>query len=85
MIIWYLLLPTVLFGMVALWRRRPLPIALVVLVSLAIALTYGTIVSNAGSLLRYRAADIVLLAVPIAVGTWLVLGRIGRMFERTRL
>lgn len=68
MIVWYLALPVALAGLVLLYRRRPMSVVVIVLVTLAMAFIYGTLVGNAGSLMRYRSQTIVLLAIPIAAG-----------------
>jgi hypothetical protein len=72
MLIWY---PLLVAGVIGLWRlrqQRPLEAIVLGLVVFAMASVYGTIVSNAGSLIRYRAQGILLLALPIAVGcTWI--------------
>lgn len=68
MLVWYVLFPVSIFGLVLLLRRRRAPTLVLSLVTLAMAAVYGTIVSNAGSIMRYRAQAIVLLAIPMAVG-----------------
>jgi hypothetical protein len=72
MLIWY---PGLLLAAVGFWeigrRKRAAGVVIIMLV-LSMAAVYGTIVSNAGSLMRYRAQGVVLLAVPVAVGlVWL--------------
>jgi 4-amino-4-deoxy-L-arabinose transferase-like glycosyltransferase len=68
MLLWYALFPVSIFGLWLLLRRRQAPAIVLGLVTLAMAAVYGTIVSNAGSIMRYRAQAIVLLAIPMAVG-----------------
>ena len=68
MLAWYVLFPVAMFGLVLLFRRRPVPAVVLAVVTFVMATVYGTVVGNAGSLMRYRAQAIVLLAIPMAVG-----------------
>lgn len=68
MIVWYLAIPVAVVGFLLLFRRRPEPTVVVALTIAAMAVVYGTLVSNAGSIIRYRAQALVLLAIPIVVG-----------------
>jgi hypothetical protein len=78
MFVWYLFLVA---GVIGLWRlrqQRPLEATVLGLVVFAMAIVYGTIVSNAGSLIRYRAQGILLLALPIAIGCIWIWGRLAQ-------
>ena len=68
MLIWYALLPFAIVGMLILWRRDRARTAALALLVVAVAALYGTFVGNAGSILRYRSQEIILLAIPIGVG-----------------
>src|SRR5207249_2366053 len=84
MILWY---PCLILAAVGLWviARRDRSLGLTIgLLLLAMAAVYGTIVSNAGSLMRYRAQGIVLLAIPISVGFLWVWQRLGEQRARQR-
>lgn len=68
MLLWYVMLPLAVVGLVALRRRARGRTAAVGVLALLMASVYGVIVGNAGSILRYRAQEMLLLAAPIAVG-----------------
>jgi hypothetical protein len=68
MLLWYVMLPLAVVGLVALWRRDRGSAAAIAFISLVMASVYGVIVGNAGSILRYRAQEMLLLAAPISVG-----------------
>jgi len=68
MLVWYVMLPLAVVGLVALWRRDRGRAAAIAVLSLLMASVYGVIVGNAGSILRYRAQELLLLVTPISVG-----------------
>ena len=68
MVLWYVLVLVAVLGLWLMVKRDPTKTLPLVLLIAAIALVYGTIVANAGSLFRYRAQEIVLLGIPAAVG-----------------
>jgi hypothetical protein len=68
MLIWYVMLPLAVVGLIILWRRDAGRTAAIAVVAVVMALVYGVIVGNAGSILRYRAQEMLLLATPISVG-----------------
>lgn len=72
MLLWYVMLPVAIVGLVALWRRDRGRTAAVAVLAVFMASVYGVIVGNAGSILRYRAQEMLLLATPISAGAYAV-------------